>query len=303
MDNREDISTIHVPDSEPFLPINALRSDHSTELLLVRGRLEDKQVRILIDGGARGNFMSMALGKEMGLGRRRGEKRTVTIADSTTNDCFKVEGLTLKVDDHMEMIDVYQAPIVHDLILGKPWLALRNPEIDWRKNRLSFTTDDGQTHQWWATYYPPRDKSTILDDALSAKQLEKMVKLNTTDLDLKFFLCVLTNKDLDEFHGAVDQAMADKPEYLRKVLLDFDDVFSGVTGLPPQRPHDHRIDTVPGSEPPFRSIYHMSPKELDQLKDELDQILKLDHIRAISLPFWSTHFLCRRKDREDSDGH
>ena len=120
MDNREDISTIHVPDSEPFLPINALRLDHSTELLLVRGRLEDKQVRILIDGGARGNFMSMALGKEMGLGRRMGENRTVTIADGTTHDCFKVEGLTLKVDDHMEMIDIYQAPTVHDLILGKP---------------------------------------------------------------------------------------------------------------------------------------------------------------------------------------
>ena len=80
------------------LPITAIRTDHSNELLIVRGRLEDKEVRILIDGGAKGNFMSRAMGQSLQLDGKGREGRTVTVADGTTHQCFQVKGLSLEVE-------------------------------------------------------------------------------------------------------------------------------------------------------------------------------------------------------------
>ena len=91
------------------------------------------------------------------------------------------------------------------------------------------------------------------------------------------FYCMLT--DIEEFTEAVENAMDNQPMYLREVLHAFPRVFSGVMGMPPPRPTDHKIEISPGSAPPFLPIYHMSERELQLLKQELTQLLNLGHIQ------------------------
>ena len=138
------------------------------------------------------------------------------VAYGTTHQCFQVKGLTLEVGMYMERLDFYIAPIVHDMILGKPWLANREPEIDWQTNQISFVTPDGLEHHWTATYQPLAEDSRALNEIMSVKQLEQLLKKEKPGSDeTMFYLCLMTNADLEEFHQAVDAAMEGKPEYLR----------------------------------------------------------------------------------------
>ena len=89
--------------------------------------------------------------------------------------------------------------------------------------------------------------------------------------------------------------MDGKPGYLRKALEDHDEVFSGITGMPPSRDQDHKIELLPDSKPPWQPTYHMSEKELGLLKDELARLLKLGHIRRSSSPYGAPVFFVEEK--------
>ena len=89
--------------------------------------------------------------------------------------------------------------------------------------------------------------------------------------------------------------MKGQPDFLRHALEDHEEVFSGVNGLPPPRPQDHRIETVPGARPPYSPLYHMSPKELELLREELDKLTRLGHIRPSTSPYGAPVFFVVEK--------
>ena len=66
---------------------------------------------------------------------------------------------------------------------------------------------------------------------------------------------------------------------MRELLNGFSDVFPKElpTGLPPQCQLDHRIELVPGAEPPHRAPYRMSPQGLDELKNQLKDLTAKGH--------------------------
>ena len=56
---------------------------------------------------------------------------------------------------------------------------------------------------------------------------------------------------------------------VQTILNDFSDVFPKdlPIGFPPQRDLDHRIELVPGVEPPHRAPYRMSPQVVGRVKE------------------------------------
>src|SRR5262249_43891107 len=147
-------------------------------------------------------------------------------------------------------------PIAYDVILGKPWLDAMNPDIDWKTNTMLFYDDYDIEHIW-----------NVQDDGplwgypeLSATQFKKVSK----NPDNEIWLCVIKDlavKHLKEdlsFKERVDQVMEGQPPYLCKVLEDHEVVFSGVHGMPPACPTDHKIELIPGAIPPTQCTYHMS---------------------------------------------
>ena len=65
-----------------------------------------------------------------------------------------------------------------------------------------------------------------------------------------------------------DRTQTQYPKKLQVILDDYANVFprESLARLPPQRDLDHRIELVPGVEPPHRAPYRMSPQGLDELK-------------------------------------
>ena len=266
------------------LPVYAIEATSHTDLLRTEGRLGQHVVRILIDGGSRGNFINNQLVQRVSLCMDTHLMQPIIVTDGSHYTATLVPACELEINEYRERFDFLAAPISFDIILGKPWLEKYNPDIDWMKNLIKFSDSHGKTHSWIALEYNVDD---IFDNDifLSATQLKKKLRDPTIR---RSYYCLLT--DIEEFNVAVDHAITNQPTYLRDVLHAFPRVFSGVTGMPPVRPTDHRIELTPGAMPPFQPIYHMSERELQLLKEELTRLMTLGHIRRSISPYGAPVF-------------
>ncbi|XP_074291156.1 uncharacterized protein LOC141617927 [Silene latifolia] len=58
------------------------------------------------------------------------------------------------------------------------------------------------------------------------------------------------------------------------VVSEFGDVFpEEISGLPPKRDIDFTVELTPGTEPISKTPYRMGPKELEELKKQLNELL------------------------------
>jgi hypothetical protein len=82
------------------------------------------------------------------------------------------------------------------------------------------------------------------------------------------------------------------------VLKEYSDVFPAAlpAGLPPSRDIDHRIELVPGSTPPSRPTFRMSPKELDELKKQLAELSASGFIQPSKSPYGAPVLFVKKKD-------
>ena len=69
------------------------------------------------------------------------------------------------------------------------------------------------------------------------------------------------------------------------IAMDFPDVFEEVTGLPPHREIEFRIDLVSGARPIVMPLRRMAPREQRELEVQVDDLLKKGFIRR-SISEW-----------------
>lgn len=68
-------------------------------------------------------------------------------------------------------------------------------------------------------------------------------------------------------------------------MSDFPDIFpEELSGLPPQRQVEFRIDLVPGATPVAKSPYRLAPAEMQELSGQLNELLSKGFIRPSFSP-------------------
>ncbi|GKF28098.1 hypothetical protein Tco_0094440, partial [Tanacetum coccineum] len=85
---------------------------------------------------------------------------------------------------------------------------------------------------------------------------------------------------------ALKSAKEDEPKFGDiSVVRDFEDVFpEDLTGLPPQRQVEFRIDLVPGATPIAKSLYRLAPSEMQELYGQLQELQDKGFIRPSHSP-------------------
>ncbi|GJR63883.1 putative reverse transcriptase domain-containing protein [Tanacetum coccineum] len=81
------------------------------------------------------------------------------------------------------------------------------------------------------------------------------------------------------------------------VVREFEDVFpEDLSGLPPQRQVEFRIDLVPGATPIAKSPYRLAPSEMQELSGQLQELQDKGFIRPSHSPWGAPVLFVKKKD-------
>ncbi|KAJ9524377.1 hypothetical protein QJQ45_008576 [Haematococcus lacustris] len=95
-------------------------------------------------------------------------------------------------------------------------------------------------------------------------------------------------------HGLPDAIKAQ----LDALLAEYSDVFTPLTGLPPDRPVGHTIPLEPGNRPPATPMYRLSKPEHDELKQQIQDLLAKGMIEPSSSPYAAPVLFVQKKSGE-----
>nr|GEW68281.1 putative reverse transcriptase domain-containing protein [Tanacetum cinerariifolium] len=98
------------------------------------------------------------------------------------------------------------------------------------------------------------------------------------------------------YHGSLPDTSLDGPRLESyPVVQNFPNVFPDeLPGLPPEREVEFTIELIPGAQPISKAPYRMTPVELKELKDQLQELLKRGFIRS-SVSSWGAPVLFVKK--------
>ncbi|GJX53425.1 putative reverse transcriptase domain-containing protein [Tanacetum coccineum] len=81
------------------------------------------------------------------------------------------------------------------------------------------------------------------------------------------------------------------------IVRDFEDMFpEDLSGLPPQRQVEFRIDLVPGATPIAKSPYRLAPSEMQELSRQLQELQDKGFIRPSHSPWGAPVLFVKKKD-------
>ncbi|GJS21555.1 hypothetical protein Tco_0450187 [Tanacetum coccineum] len=81
------------------------------------------------------------------------------------------------------------------------------------------------------------------------------------------------------------------------IVCDFEDVFpDDLSGLPPQRQVEFRIDLIHGATPVEKSPYRLAPSEMQELSEQLQELQDKGFIRPSHSPWGALVLFAEKKD-------
>lgn len=184
------------------------------------------------------------------------------------------------------------------LLLGRPWQYDRRTMHDGFVNTHSFTyegkritllpsqaaTDSLITTTDIAPSPAPSDPSKTTLLITKSQILEEC-----ESTDVVYFLLLASS---------TSSLVPTAPAAFLELLTEFQDVFPSElpNGLPPLRDIQHCIDLVPNSTLPNRPHYRMSPREHDELRRQVEELLAKGYVRESLSPCAVPALLIPKKD-------
>ncbi|GBG80616.1 hypothetical protein CBR_g31076 [Chara braunii] len=131
--------------------------------------------------------------------------------------------------------------------------------------------------------------NTLAHCCLSAPAFARLVKKEQLE-DQVFLVYVRPVTEAKEKDSSTNPTIA-------KLLEQFKDLTELPTGVV-SRSIQHRIEREPGSKTPKDAVYRMSPRELEELRKQLDELLEKGWIRPSSSPFGAPVLFVPKKEGE-----
>ncbi|GKV15612.1 hypothetical protein SLEP1_g26388 [Rubroshorea leprosula] len=192
----------------------------------------------------------------------------------TTRDVCRTEDIYIdgrQLSANLFVLDISD----FDIILGMNWLSKYFASIDCNCKWVIFNIpkEPEFSFQGSGSFAPPM--------LISALQAQKYL-IN----GCQGFLVFVTDA------SSVTLRLEDIP-----MVCEFSDVFpEDLPGLPPNREIEFAIDLVPSIGPISKASYRMAPKELKELKVQLEELLEKGFIRPSVSPWGAPMLFVKKKD-------
>ncbi|KAL0186165.1 hypothetical protein M9458_017835, partial [Cirrhinus mrigala] len=225
-------------------------------------------VSALIDSGSSGNFISTKCLKELHLPRHRHHQiySVTTIQGKPLGRGvvrYSSPFITLQIGlfHHEDLRFLVLEDSTVDIILGRPWLQVHQPEIHWDPCDIIRWSQKCSTQ---CMSLPPHPRS--IHTTVASTQIE-----------------------------------SPEPVFMPEIPAEYrayQDVFSklAATQLPPHRPWDCAIDLLPGAQLPKGRIYPLSIPECQAMENYITEALNQGFIRPSTSPAASSCFFVGKKD-------
>ncbi|KAG1468527.1 hypothetical protein G6F56_003781 [Rhizopus delemar] len=255
--------------------------------LFIKDRVH--KVKALLDTGASANYISSHLIHDGMKVISLPKSRVVETAGGHTIEIKNKVEFCLAIHGLSYTVEAYVFEMKFDLILGQQWFRQACPVPHWPDGSWILSAPSNVDK---ITLYPVQDEysgDSGLHYLVSKKQLQRYVKKDQLE---EVFMVLFS----DPSQGG-NETSATRVSTLTELLREFNDVFRDhlPPGLPPARYVEHVIDTgnaKPKSRPPFK----MSPRELDELRKQLKELLDLGLIRPSSSSWGAPVLFVRKKD-------
>ena len=249
--------------------------------------VKNKVCKFLIDAGSCENIISTEAVSKLGLVTEQHPRpyRLAWLKKGGEISVSKRSLVTFSVGTQYQdkvWCDIVTMETCH-LLLGQPWQFDRDVTHNGRSNTYNFLHKGIKI-----TLIPSKEED-------SGELLEK-------DLGPLSLACF----EKEMWHANVVYALGCKgtgttsatPTIATKIIEEFCDVFPEelLAGLPPLRDIQHQIDLLPWSALPNKAHYRMSPREHEELRSQVEQLIAKGFIRESMSPCAVPALLVPKKD-------
>ena len=262
--------------------------------IIFQGYLYGIPVRILLDCGATRNYVSADFIAEHKLKLLKLDSFSVEMADGSTRECLgQLHRASVKIGKYRDKLtfDATKLQSGFDVVLGMPWLAQRNPDVNWTARELQLQYKN-ELIVLRADNHSPAVKGLV-----SAKTFERYLKKGEQCYSISVHESTF---DIGKFQNTlssdVDTATFDNP-VVEKLLRSYKGVFPcDLVGLGPEDRVTHEIKVAEGCRPVHRAPHRMSVAHEEELQKRLQELVKAGHIRPSKSPWAAPVLFTPKKD-------
>ena len=255
-------------------------------LLYIKAQINGKNVSCLVDTGAMHSFMSPKLTRELGLPTRRaGKPINVRFAKGEPHEMKEVALHVNLKSGALEIVESFILCEINemDLILKDTFFEVHIVDVR-RKPVHLVVCCDGKEVTLQLTRTPKAGGGKL--NLVSMEQMQ----------DVQLVVVVR----MEQMEGTRGEARNDGPlpRHICKVLGKHKDVLTNELSqeLAPKKEIDHKIEVIPGSEPPSKAPYRLNQKELLELKKQLNDLLSRGYIMPSKSPYGASMLFVDKKD-------
>ncbi|GBG91629.1 hypothetical protein CBR_g52663 [Chara braunii] len=205
---------------------------------------------------------------------------------------FRLEkdGKVEKVLHSLTLLVEHSLPF--DIVLGMDWGEAAGATLHLKEHECRLPSSAGEA-KTARLFHVSGVENSLAHCCLSAPAFARLVKKEK--LEEQVFVTYVRPVTEPTEEKPMDPAIA-------KLLEEFKDLTEPPTGTVP-RPIQHRIEIDPGSRTPKGVVYRMSPRELEELRKQLDELLDKGWIRPSSSPFGAPVLFVSKKEGELREVH
>ena len=287
----------------------SLQTPTHQQLLRVLGSLLGHDAVLMVDSGATNDFLSAAFIQRLGAAAElQPTDRTVRGYDGTpARAAGEIAAALVLHTDKGDLTDTVPArPFIVvqlrgvDAILGRPWLAARNPAIDWATGEIRIRPADQNQNSPATVHRLTPDRQAPPTPGWANSIIEELILQHTgQSLRCPFPSPAALCQAVSSFSPAPSNSDHPALKGLRAAFLkEFANVFPAElpAGLPPDRGMYHRIELKPGSTPPRRGGIRFSRADDEGIAAFVKECLAKGFIKVSQSAYSAMPFQVAKKN-------